>query len=49
LKRIAQTIRLRPEHRDLYLRLHSAVWPGVEAALLAANMQGLRLRPAAGS
>jgi L-rhamnose mutarotase len=39
MKRVAQTIRLRPEHRDLYLRLHSAVWPGVEAALRAANIR----------
>ncbi|MGW1620756.1 L-rhamnose mutarotase [Streptomyces sp. NPDC002172] len=39
MKRIAQTIRLRPEHRELYLRLHSAVWPGVEAALRAANIR----------
>jgi L-rhamnose mutarotase len=39
MKRVAQTIRLRPEHRDLYLRLHSEVWPGVEAALTAANIR----------
>jgi L-rhamnose mutarotase len=39
MKRVAQTIRLRPEHRDLYLRLHSEVWPGVEAALRAANIR----------
>ncbi|MEU6181268.1 SDR family oxidoreductase [Streptomyces coeruleorubidus] len=39
MKRVAQTIRLRPEHRDLYLRLHSAVWPGVEGALRAANIR----------
>ncbi|WP_143589972.1 L-rhamnose mutarotase, partial [Streptomyces africanus] len=38
MKRVAQTIRLRPEHRDLYLRLHSEVWPDVEAALRAANI-----------
>ncbi|MFF5521462.1 L-rhamnose mutarotase [Streptomyces coeruleorubidus] len=39
MKRVAQTIRLRPEHRDLYLRLHSEVWPGVEAALRDANIR----------
>ena len=39
MKRIAQTIRLRPEHREEYLRLHSAVWPGVEAALHRANIR----------
>ncbi|MFJ6659780.1 L-rhamnose mutarotase [Streptomyces sp. NPDC091377] len=39
MKRIAQTIRLRPEHRDEYLRLHAAVWPTVEDALRAANIR----------
>lgn len=39
MKRVAQTVRLRPEHREEYLRLHSAVWPGVEAALRAANIR----------
>ncbi|MCQ9184285.1 L-rhamnose mutarotase [Streptomyces sp. IBSBF 2953] len=39
MKRIAQTIRLRPAHREEYLRLHSAVWPTVEAALLRANIR----------
>ena len=38
MKRIAQTIRLRPERRDEYLALHAAVWPAVEAALRAANI-----------
>ncbi|WP_412104332.1 L-rhamnose mutarotase [Streptomyces europaeiscabiei] len=38
-QRNAGTVRLRPEHRDLYLRLHSKVWPGVEAALRAANIR----------
>lgn len=37
--RLAQTIRLRPERRDEYLALHSAVWPAVEAALLRANVR----------
>ncbi|MCX5269454.1 L-rhamnose mutarotase [Streptomyces sp. NBC_00199] len=39
MRRIAQTIRLRPGRRDEYLSLHSAVWPGVEAALRAANIR----------
>ncbi|MGI5430265.1 L-rhamnose mutarotase [Streptomyces sp. CA-179760] len=39
MKRITQTIRLRPEHRERYLRLHSAVRPGIEAALHRANIR----------
>jgi len=39
VKRLAQTIRLRPERREEYLALHREVWPGVEAALLAANVR----------
>ena len=39
MRRIAQTIRLRPERREEYLRLHAVVWPGVEAALHAANIR----------
>ena len=39
VKRLAQTIRLRPERREEYLVLHRAVWPGVEAALRAANVR----------
>ena len=27
MKRVAQTIRLRPERREEYLALHAAVWP----------------------
>jgi len=37
--RIAQTIRLLPERREEYLALHREVWPGVEAALHAANVR----------
>ena len=46
MKRLAQTIRLLPEHRQEYLTLHAAVWPGVEAALRAANIRnyGIILR-----
>jgi L-rhamnose mutarotase len=39
MRRLAQTIRLRPERRAEYLRLHAAVWPGVEAALRTANIR----------
>jgi L-rhamnose mutarotase len=39
MKRVAQTIGLRPELREEYLALHRAVWPGVEAALRTANVR----------
>lgn len=39
MKRIAQTIRLRPERREEYLTLHATVWPGVEAALHRAHVR----------
>lgn len=39
VRRLAQTIRLRPERREEYLALHRQVWPGVEAALRAANVR----------
>jgi L-rhamnose mutarotase len=39
MKRVAQTIRLRPERREEYLALHREVWPGVEAALRKANIR----------
>jgi L-rhamnose mutarotase len=39
IKRLAQTIRLRSERREEYLALHREVWPGVEAALRAANVR----------
>jgi L-rhamnose mutarotase len=32
-QRFAQVIRLRPERREEYLRLHGAVWPQVERTL----------------
>ena len=38
MKRIAQLVGLRPEKREEYLRLHAAVWPGVEARLSASNI-----------
>lgn len=40
MKRIAQTIRLRPKRREEYLTtLHAVVWPGVEAALHRAHVR----------
>lgn len=39
MKRIAQVIRLRPEKREEYDRLHARVWPGVLAAIERANIQ----------
>ena len=33
MQRIASVIRLRPEHRDEYLRLHANPWPEVMATL----------------
>ena len=39
MKRVAQTIRLRPERREEYLALHREVWPGVEAALRTAHVR----------
>ncbi len=37
--RIAQVIRLRPDMRDEYVRLHAAVWPAVLRAIEAANIR----------
>jgi L-rhamnose mutarotase len=39
VRRIGQVIRLRPEHREEYLRLHEAVWPQVLAAITACNIR----------
>ena len=38
MERYGSVIRLRPEKREEYLRLHSAVWPGVEAMITACNI-----------
>jgi L-rhamnose mutarotase len=37
-ERHAQIVRLRPEKREEYLRLHAAVWPEVEARITASNI-----------
>jgi L-rhamnose mutarotase len=39
MQRHAQVIKLRPEHREEYLRLHSAVWPSVEDMIVRANIR----------
>jgi len=39
MQRHASLIRLRPEHRETYLRLHAEVWPEVERTLRAANIR----------
>jgi L-rhamnose mutarotase len=39
MQRFGSVIRLRPEHREEYLRLHEDVWPSVQATLLAANIR----------
>jgi L-rhamnose mutarotase len=43
MQRVAQTIRLRPELREEYLRLHDAVWPGVEAGLGVAPIRNAKI------
>src|SRR6185295_1172599 len=39
MRRFGSVIRLRPDHRDEYLRLHEQVWPEVEQTLLRANIR----------
>lgn len=38
-QRVGSAVRLRPEHRDRYLEFHAAVWPEVEATLIACNIR----------
>lgn len=38
MKRVASLIGLRPERAAEYLELHRSVWPGVQAALRAAQV-----------
>ena len=42
-QRYGMTIRLRPDKRDEYLALHAAVWPEVEAAMLANNVRNFSI------
>jgi L-rhamnose mutarotase len=39
ITRIGQVIKLRPEKREEYLRLHADVWPEVLRAIAAANIR----------
>ena len=39
MQRYGAVIRLRPERREEYLRLHRAVWPEVEATITACNIR----------
>lgn len=39
MQRYGSVIRLRPDKRDEYLRLHADVWSEVEDAILAANIR----------
>ena len=39
ITRIGQVIKLRPEKREEYLRLHADVWPEVLRAIEAANIR----------
>jgi L-rhamnose mutarotase len=42
-QRYGMVIRLRDEHREEYLRLHSAVWPGVERAMLDVGIRNFTI------
>ena len=39
VQRYGTCVRLRPEMREQYLRLHAAVWPEIEAMLRSANIR----------
>ena len=39
VQRHGSVVRLRPEHREEYLRLHAAVWPEVEQTLRDSNLR----------
>lgn len=39
MQRYGCVIRLRPDQRETYLRLHAAVWPSVEQTLREANFR----------
>lgn len=42
-QRYGMLIRLRPDKREEYLRLHAAVWPGVERMLREANIRNFSI------
>ena len=39
MQRYASVIRLKPEHREEYLRIHRDVWPSVEDMIVRANIR----------
>jgi L-rhamnose mutarotase len=39
MKRYGQILKLRPEHRDAYVRHHEAVWPAVLDRILSSNIR----------
>jgi len=39
VKRFGQILKLRPEHRDDYVRHHAAVWPGVLAQIRRSHIR----------
>lgn len=39
MRRFGSLIRVRPDRREEYLRLHAAVWPDVEATISASNIR----------
>ncbi|WP_328546389.1 L-rhamnose mutarotase [Streptomyces platensis] len=39
VRRLGKLIKLRPEHREEYLRLHAEVWPEVRAMLTACGLR----------
>jgi len=43
MKRLARVVRLRPDKRDEYLRLHAAAWPEVLQALRDARIANYSL------
>ena len=39
MRRYASVVRLKPEHRDEYVRIHKEVWPSVEDMIARANIR----------
>ena len=39
MRRYGQAVRLRPEEREEYLRMHAAVWPGVLRQIAESNIR----------
>ena len=43
VRRLGKLIKLRPEHREEYLRLHAEVWPEVRAMLTACGLRNFSI------